>query len=281
MRSGFRLIPLMLCLILLVFGGVEGQQITHSPGLVRQQGFLMDNVLTTEDGVFHYNLYVPESYDGTRPYALHVALPGWEGLYFQGLGEDLRWEYLPFESHNYIDDLVVVSAQLNDWGPTSAREAISLTEYLLSAYNIDPNRVFISGYSGGGETLSRVMEDRPELYTAALFVSSQWDGDPQPLVDAETPLYLFTAENDSYYGSAPVRRIWQTIHDLYAAKGLTEENIAELLVMDIRTNSELDALRAANTDKVGAAYAMDYHGAGMLAAFDKSVMNWVFGKVKN
>ena len=94
MRSGFRLIPLMLCLILLVFGGVEGQQITHSPGLVRQQGFLMDNVLTTEDGVFHYNLYVPESYDGTRPYALHMALPGWEGLYFQGLGEDLRWEYL-------------------------------------------------------------------------------------------------------------------------------------------------------------------------------------------
>ena len=236
----------------------------------------MDNALWTEDGVFHYNLYVPESYDGSNPYALHIALPGWEGLYFQGLGEDLRWEYLPFESRNNIADMIVVSAQLNDWGQTSAREAVSLTEYMLETYNIDPDRVFITGYSGGGETLSRVLEYRPELYTAALFMSSQWDGDPQPLVNARTPLYLFTAENDSYYGSAPVRRAWQTIHDLYNAAGLSEDEISGLLVMDIRTNEELDALRTANNGKIGNAYALDYHGAGMLAAFDERVMNWVF-----
>ena len=239
--------------------------------------FQMDLVYESEtEGTIHYNLFVPEDYDGTKPYALHIALPGWEGLYFQGVGEDLRWEYLPYESSKYIDDLIVVSAQLNDWGQTSARQAVALTEYILSEYNIDADRVYITGYSGGGETLSRVMELKPELYTAALLVSSQWDGDPAPLVQAKTPLYLFTAEQDSYYGSEPVRRAYQHIHDLYVQEGLSEEEISGLLVMDVRTDSELDALRAANADTIGTAYAVDYHGAGMLAAFDDNVMRWVF-----
>jgi predicted peptidase len=120
------------------------------------------------------------------------------------------------------------------------------------------------------------MELRPDLYAAALFVSSQWDGDPVPLVEARTPLYLFTAEHDSYYGSEPVRRAYQRIHDLYVEAELSEGEIAVLLVMDIRSDAQLDSLREEHADLVGTAYAMDYHGAGMLAAFDADVMNWVF-----
>ena len=239
--------------------------------------FQMNQIYESEaEGTIHYNLLVPDGYDGSKPYALHMALPGWEGLYFQGVGEDLRWEYLPYESSRYADDLIVVSAQLNDWGMTSARQAVALTEYFLSEYNIDPARVYITGYSGGGETLSRVLELRPEMYTAALFVSSQWDGDPAPLVKTKTPVYLFTAEHDSYYGSEPVSRAYQRIHDLYVESGLPEEEIAELLVMDIRSDAELDALREEHAAQIGTAYAVDYHGAGMLAAFDAEVMNWVF-----
>ena len=232
-------------------------------------GFTLDNVLATEDlGDIHYNLYVPDSYDGSAPYALHVALPGWEGLYFQGVGEDLRWERMPHESRNYIPDVIVVSPQLNDWGETSARMAVRLTEYFIDNYSIDPSRVCITGYSGGGETLSRVMEYAPELYSAALFMSSQWDGDPAPLVAAGTPLYIFAAEHDSYYGSEPARRAWRSIHDLYIESGLTEDEITDLLVLDVRPDSWFDDFAAAHPDVVGSAYAMDYHGAGMMAAYE-------------
>ena len=244
-------------------------------------GFTLDNVLATEDlGDIHYNLYVPDSYEGSAPYALHIALPGWEGLYFQGVGEDLKWEYMPYESINYISDMIVVSAQLNDWGRTSARQAVALTEYIMSQYNIDPNRVYITGYSGGGETLSLVMELKPELYAAALFVSSQWDGDPSLLVNARTPLYMFTAENDSYYGSEPVRGAYDRMRALYEQAGLSGEEIEGLLRMDIRTDEEMDALSALNGPRTGRPYAVDYHGAGTLAALDENVMNWVFGKTK-
>lgn len=44
--------------------------------------FQMDQVFMSDtEGTIHYNLYVPESYDGTVPYALYMALPGCGGLF--------------------------------------------------------------------------------------------------------------------------------------------------------------------------------------------------------
>ena len=55
------------------------------------RGFLFDNVFhSSADGDIYFGLYVPESYDGTKPYALFVTLPGYEGLYFQGVGVNIR-----------------------------------------------------------------------------------------------------------------------------------------------------------------------------------------------
>lgn len=57
------------------------------------RGFLFDNVLHSEnDGDIHFGLYMPESYDGSEPYALFVTLPGYGGLYFQGVGVNIRAE---------------------------------------------------------------------------------------------------------------------------------------------------------------------------------------------
>lgn len=239
--------------------------------------FHMDNVLSTDDlGKIHYNLSIPHDYDGAHSYALHIALPGWEGLYFQGVGEDLRWEYLPHESVSYVDDMIVASVQLGDWGETSAKQAVMLTEHLLDTYSIDRNRVYITGYSAGGETLSRVLEIKPELYRAALFVSSKWDGDPTPLTEAHTVLYLFTSEHDSYYGAEPAREAWQRIHDLYLSQGLREGEIAALLVLEVREDAWFDEMMAEHAERTGSQDATDYHGAGMLVAFDESVMRWVF-----
>lgn len=64
--------------------------------------------------------------------------------------------------------MIIAAPQMNDWGETSADQTIALTRWLLSAYNIDTSRVYIEGYSGGGETLSRVLDKAPELYTAAM-----------------------------------------------------------------------------------------------------------------
>ena len=190
-------------------------------GAQLQRGFLNDNVYHSDLGDIHYSSYIPESYDGSEPYALFITLPGWEGLYFQGVGANMAEDFGP-EAIRYNDRMIVLSPQLNDWGETSANEAIALTEYFLEHYNIDRTRVYLHGMSGGGETGSLVMGKRPDLYAAYLMTSSQWDGDLDVLAEARTPVYMAIGENDSYYGSDSLKQAYAGLRKRYEAQGLTK-----------------------------------------------------------
>ena len=236
-------------------------------GTETYRGFQMDNVLHAPEGDIHYHIYIPDSYDGSEAYALFLTLPGYEGLYFQGMGQNLYSEDFAFEALNYNDKMIVVAPQLSDWGETSAEQTIALTEYLLDAYNIDPDRVYAEGYSGGGETMSQVMGLRPDLFTAYLQCSSQWDGAYEPVVEARVPVYFAIGESDEYYGSEPSREAYDQLHELYTQAGLSEEEIDQLLVLDIKD--------AAYFTEGG---AFNQHGGGFLFAQDPEIMGWLFGQ---
>ena len=236
-------------------------------GTETYRGFQMDNVLHAPEGDIHYHLYVPDSYDGSEAYALFLTLPGYEGLYFQGMGQNLYNENFAFEALNYNDKMIVAAPQLSDWGETSAEQTIALTEYLLDAYNIDREQVYAEGYSGGGETMSRVMGLRPDLFTAYLQCSSQWDGDYEPAVEARVPVYFVIGESDEYYGSEPSREAYDRLHELYTEAGLSDEEIDQLLVLDIK---DADYFQSQ-----GLSYQ---HGGGNLFARDPAIMGWLFGQ---
>lgn len=123
-------------------------------------------------------------------------------MYFQGVGANLKTENIGFTSQKYNPEMIIVAPQLNDWGEISARQTVALTKYFLDTYNIDRTKVYAEGYSGGGETMSQVMGMCPELYTAYLQGSSQWDGSYEPVVKARVPVYIVIGENDEYYGLA-------------------------------------------------------------------------------
>ena len=231
------------------------------------QGFLLDNVLHAPEGDIHYHIYVPDRYDGSEPYALFLTLPGYEGLYFQGVGQNLYREDFAFEALDYNDHMIVAAPQLNDWGETSAEQTIALTEYLLDTYNIDPDQVYAEGYSGGGETMSRVMGMRPDLFTAYLQCSSQWDGAYEPVAEARVSVYFVIGESDEYYGSGPSRKAYDRLHALYTESGLTEEEIGRLLVLDIK-----DAAYFAEGG------APNQHGGGNLFARDPEIIGWLFSQ---
>ena len=232
------------------------------------RGFLFDNVLhSEEDGDIHFGLYIPESYDGSKPYALFVTLPGYEVLYFQGIGVNIQAEDYGIEAQKYNETMIIVAPQLNDWREPSARETVTLTRYFLEHYNIDPEKVYLNGYSGGGETGSLVMELAPELYTAFLHCSSQWDGALEPLAEARTPVYMATGENDSYYGSSSVRETYQKLVELYREKGLSQEEIDGLVVLVLKDQAWFDARDI-----------RDQHGGGGYFAHEEDIMNWLFGE---
>jgi predicted peptidase len=142
-------------------------------GTETYRDFVIDSVLESEYGDIHFNSYIPESYDRSKAYALYVTLPGYEGLFFQGVAENLKDEEFAFEAMKYNEEMIILAPQLSDWGETSANQTIALVEYFLKAYNIDASKVYANGFSGGGETMSIVMGKRPDLFTAYLQVSSQ------------------------------------------------------------------------------------------------------------
>ena len=60
-------------------------------GTEAYRDFVIDNVYHSEDaGDINYNVYIPESYDGSKPYDLYFTLPGYEGLYFQGVAANIE-----------------------------------------------------------------------------------------------------------------------------------------------------------------------------------------------
>ena len=237
-------------------------------GTETYRGFTVDSVYHSQaNGDIHYNIYVPESYDGSKPYALYISLCGYGGYYFQGVGINLRQESFVFEAQKYNSEMIIVAPQLNDWGNISANQTIALTEYLISAYNIDQSKVYMNGYSGGGETLSLVMAKKPELYSAVLHVSSIWDGELQPLVNSKVPVYFVIGESDEYYGSARISATYERLCGLYRAQGLSDTQISELAVLDIKSASYFTERGATNQ-----------HGGGGLFAFDEQIMGWLFDR---
>lgn len=234
-------------------------------GAETYRGFTVDNVLRSEKGDIHFNLYIPDDYDGSTPYALYLTLPGYEGLYFQGVAQNLRSENFAFEAQKYNDRMIIVAPQLNDWAETSADQTIILVEYFLRHYAIDRSAVYANGYSGGGETMSIAVGKRPDLFSAYLQVSSQWDGEYESVVRSRLPVYLAIGENDEYYGSSPTRNAYNTFYRLYRESGLTDEEIDEILVLDIKDHSYFSDRNVPNE-----------HGGGGLFAFDPEIMGWLF-----
>lgn len=225
-------------------------------GTERQRGFINDNVYHSAVGDIHYSSYIPESYDGSESYALFITLPGWEWLYFQGVGANMVEDF-GTEALKYNGKMIVLSTQLDDWGEKSAEQTIALTEYFLDHYNIDREKVYLHGMSGGGETGSLVMGKGPELYTAYLMNASQWDGDLQILADAKTPVYMAIGENDSYYGADSLKNAYTQLTALYRAQGLSEAEIDKLAVLDVKPQSYFTARGYGDQHAGGQAFAHD------------------------
>lgn len=244
---------------------------TVTSGTDEYRGFLLDNVLHSQDnGDIHYNVYIPDSYDGSEPYALYFTLPGYQGLYFQGVGQNIKTEEFGFVAQDYNEKMIIVAPQLNDWGETSANQTIALVEYFIEHYNIDQSQVYANGYSGGGETMSLVMAKRADLFTAYLHASTKWDGDYEAVIENRTPVYIAIGKDDEYYGSQPSQETYDELYHLYKNEGLSDDEINELLVLDLKDENYFTSQGMTNQHGGGAA----------LFVKDEQIMSWLFDKRK-
>lgn len=241
------------------------------PESTEETGLVAEQVLEGETGDIHYSYFLPEGYGEEKSYPLMMTMPGYDMMWF---GEDssganlnwrgfLCWTELP-------EDMIVVSAQLTDWGETSARQAIELTEYFLANFSVDESRVYAAGYSAGGETMSRAVSMRPDLYAAYLHGASQWDGQYAPVAENGVAVHIFMAEGDEYYGSQRAREAYDGLRLVYQEAGWSEEETERVLQLQT-PGPDWFAERGVTGN---------YHGGGNVVFEEASVLDWIVSHSK-
>lgn len=237
------------------------------------QGFSINNVLQGKDGDVHYSVYIPEDYNHEKRYPMIIVLPGYNGLLhslkLETIGVNLFTDRSSLVWTEQPDDMIVVSPQLEDWGEKSARQVIELTEYFLETYSVDSTRVYAMGYSAGGETMSRVLNVRSDLYSAYLHCSSKWNGDFSNVIENRLPIYFFMAGNDEYYGSEQTLKSYTDLRNGYADRGLTENEIKQLTVINMPDNLYFNRQGIYN-----------YHAGGQYAVNDRTIVRWLLSQHK-
>ena len=235
-----------------------------------QTGLVREQTLDSTEELIHYSYYLPDSYDGSRKFPMMVGMPGYGMMWFgeDSSGSNLNWS--GFTAWTKLDtEMIVVSAQLTDWGEKSARQTIELTEYFINSFAVDTSRVYAAGYSAGGETMSRAVAMRPDLYAAYLHGASQWDGSYAPIAENSVAIYIYMADGDEYYGSAKARSAYENLHDAYENAGWSDADIDQVLRIETPNNAFFNEKGIYN-----------YHGGANVVFDDPDNLNWVISHSK-
>lgn len=262
-RTGLFVLALMLTV---TFAGCTrpAAEETVTSGLVEAQE------LEGADGMIHYSYYLPSSDTSDVQYPMIVVMPGYDRMWFGTDSAGANVDWIGFQTWTKREDLIVVSAQLEDWGETSARQAIELTQYFLDHFSVDPARVYAVGYSAGGETMSQAVSMRPDLYAAYLHVASRWDGSYAPLAQERVAVDIFMAQDDEYYGVERALEAREHLQEAYAAQGMEEAQIASLL--------QLQTPDAAWFHERG--IDENYHGGADIVFEEETIIDWLLSHVK-
>lgn len=248
----------------------SGRTVPETENTAVRTGIISGQVLSGDDGDIHYSYYIPESFgnDSGKSYPLVITMPGYDMMWFgEGSeGSNLKWN--GFLAWTDLDeDMIVVSAQLTDWGEKSARQAVELTEYFTENFPVDTDRIYAAGYSAGGETMSRAVSMRPDLYAAYLHGASQWDGTFEDVAESGVFVYIYMAENDEYYGSQKARDAYNSLHDAYLKAGVSEDNMEDFLRLDIPDDEYFNSRGIYN-----------YHGGGNIVFDNEDILKLIIGK---
>jgi phospholipase/carboxylesterase len=107
-----------------------------------------------------FSVYVPEEYDGSRPWPLIVALHGGSGN-----GRDFLWTWVrDAKRAGYL--LVAPTAVGSTWGEVDEIGLLEIVAWLRTRYRVDDDRILLTGLSDGGTFTLVYGLAHPEVFRA-------------------------------------------------------------------------------------------------------------------
>lgn len=180
------------------------------------------------DHEFEFRVYVPDNYDPAKPPGLLVHVSPIDS------GEIPEFWKEVLDRRNMI--WVSVNKSGNSKPPERRLAEARLSSTLIRQhYAINPQRIYISGMSGGGQISSMAAPRYPDLFQGGIFICgvnpwSEQDADPwleNPPEDFETMKdnrYVFISGTEDFKLAATAR-----VYRLYKKAGVTS---SKLIVVD-------------------------------------------------
>ncbi len=146
------------------------------------------------DADITWKMYVPETYDPAVPAGLMVYIsPSQKG-------------WMPRRWQSVIDDknLIWISANASGNEELVAKRmiyAVLAPQIVTTSYKIDPDRVYLSGFSGGGKVSGMVAINFANIFRGAIYIcgAEYWLEDPPSLFShVENNRYVFLTGSEDF-----------------------------------------------------------------------------------
>jgi predicted esterase len=149
--------------------------------LASQRGFQLRAYISGIDSsIQRYAVYVPDAYDGSRPFPLVIALHGAGGDHWAGMkmvlgssalvigAQEANTRFFP---RNPPADFIVACPNGHGYrGPgyrkSGEYDVLKVIRDMISNYNIDTDRVYLTGSSKGGRGAWEIGLKYPEMFAA-------------------------------------------------------------------------------------------------------------------
>lgn len=157
-------------------------------------------------GEMRYAISLPDGYDPRTPRPLVLALhPGGERIEYYGAA---FVEQIVGPALSDLDPIIVAPDCPTDaWtDPVAERAVLMLVRATIREFNIDDERILVTGFSLGGRGTWHLASRHPDLFTAAIpMASSTGDIPVEELARAPTYVIHGTADEVAPFGPARQR----------------------------------------------------------------------------
>lgn len=161
-----------------------------------KQGDSRRAYLSKVDGTLQpYRLFIPSSYDGSKPAPMVVALHGMggdENTMFDAYGRELTRDA---QAHGFIVAAPKGRDPASMYRGSAEQDVLDVMAEVEREYKIDRSRVYLMGHSMGGYGTWSIAMDHPELFAALGPISG--GGDASGMVKiAAIPQYVTHGDDD-------------------------------------------------------------------------------------
>jgi predicted peptidase len=147
-----------------------------------------------------YNLFIPQGYDGNKPYPLILFMPDGsvDGIdsdqtLIHGLG-GLIWA-TPADQAKHPCFVLAPQYTRAVFKEERFETTIDLINFIVNKYNIDTNRIYTTGQSGGCNASIAMNIKYPDVFAASLLIAGHWDPAAMSVLTRNN-MWLVVSEGD-------------------------------------------------------------------------------------